>query len=62
MKFAGHYCQDKEEPISKVLFWMPQHGRRRCGRFALSYLKLLENDMEMMVGKIQSTMKDRDLW
>ena len=29
---------------------------------ALSYQKLLENDTGMMVGEIQSTMKDRDLW
>ena len=61
LKFVGHCCQAEEEPISKVLLWMPQHGRRRCGWPALSYPKLLENDIGMMVGEIQSVMKDRDL-
>ena len=61
MKFAGHCCWGVEEPIFKVLFWMPQHGRRH-GRPALSYPKLLENDMGMMADEIQSVMKDRDLW
>ena len=62
MKFASDCCQAKEEPIFKVLFCTPYHGRRRHGRPALSYPKLLENDTGMMVGKIQSTMKDRDIW
>ena len=59
MKFVGLCCQAEEEPVFKVLFWMPQHGRRRCGRPALM---LLENDMGMMADEIQSLMKDRDLW
>ena len=46
----------------KVLFWMPQNGRRRCGRPALSYPNLLDNDMGMIVGEIQSVMKDREHW
>ena len=62
MKFADHCCWVEEEPILKVLFRTPQYGRRRHGRPTLSYLKLLENDTGMMVGKIQSAMKDRDLW
>ena len=62
LKFVGHCCQAEEEPISQVLFWMPQHGIRRCGWPALSYPKLLENDIGMMVGEIQSAMNDRDLW
>ena len=62
MKFVGHCCWAKEEPVSKVLFWTPHPGRRRHGRLALSYPKLLENDRGMMVGDIQSTMKERDLW
>ena len=61
MKFAGKCCQTKEEPIIRVLFLMPQHGKRRCVRTALIYSKLLENDTGMMVDKIQSAMKDRDL-
>ena len=62
MKFVGHCCQAEEEPIFKVLSWAPQHGRRRCGRPALSYPKLLENVTGMMADEIQSVMKDRDLW
>ena len=60
MEFVIHCCQAEEEPILKVLFWMPQHGRRRHDRPAFSYPKLL--DTGMMVGEIQSAMKDRDLW
>ena len=62
MKFMGHCCQAEEEPVFKVLFWTPQHGRRWLSRPALSYPKLLENDTGMMAGDIQSTVKDRDLW
>ena len=62
MKFTGHCCQAEEEPVFEVLFWMPQLGRRRHGRPTLSYPKLLENDMGMMSSKIQSAVKDRDLW
>ena len=61
MKFTGHCCQAEEEPIFKVLFWMPQHGRRAHGRPASSYPKLLESDIGMMADEIQSVMKDRDL-
>ena len=62
MKFVGHCCQAEKEPIFKVLFWMPPHGRRKCGRPALSYPKLLENEMRMMAGEIQNVMRDKDLW
>ena len=61
-KFVGHCCQANEEPIFKVLFWTPQHGRRRHGRPTLRYPKLLENDTGMMVGEIQGVMTDWDLW
>ena len=53
MKFVGHCCQAEEEPVFKVLFWMPQHGRRRHSRPALSYPKLLENDMGMMADEVR---------
>ena len=62
MKFMSHCCQAEEEPIFKVLFWTPQHGRWKCGRPALGYPQLPENGIGMMADEIQSAMKDRDLW
>ena len=47
LRFAGHCCRSKEEPVSKVLNWSPKHGKRKAGRPNLTYIDLLKQDTRL---------------
>ena len=62
LKFIGHNWRRKDELVSKVLTWMPKHGKRKRGRPGMTYLDQLEKDTGMSVEELQNIMDDRDEW
>ena len=62
LRFAGHCYRAKEECVSKVLMWKPQHGKRRVGRPAKTYTDLLEEDTGLKGGDLEAVMADRAVW
>ena len=40
MRFAGHCWRAKQELASNLLLWSPNHGKRRVGRPAITYIDL----------------------
>ena len=42
LRFAGHYCRFKEEPVSRILNLNPTHGKRKPGRPNLTYIDFLK--------------------
>ena len=40
MRFAGHCWGAKQELASNLLLWSPNHGKRRVGRPAITYIDL----------------------
>ena len=42
--------------------WQPQHGRRRRGAPARTYIDMLEDDTGMARDDVQNLMGDRGLW
>lgn len=62
LRFAGHCYRAKEECVSSVLMWKPQHGKRRVGRPAKTYLDLIEEDTGLKGEDLEAVMADRDVW
>ena len=63
MRLAGHIARHEDLLANHVLFWDPQHGRRRPGRPHLTYVDMLKKDTGLTSpDEIRSTMLDREVW
>ena len=61
IRFAGH-CSRSEEPASKMVHWIPKHGRRNPGRPALTYVDILKDDTGLEAADFRTAMEDRKMW
>ena len=62
LRFAGHCFRAKNECISDVLLWKPQHGKRRVGRPAKTFTDLLEEDTGYTTVELEALMAERVVW
>ena len=61
-RFAGHCFRNKNEPVSRLIHWIPKHGRRKPGRPPLTYVDVLKHDTGLETSEVQTAMQDRKLW
>ena len=38
-RFVGHCCRITKEPVSRILFWKPKHGKKKAGGPNLTYIE-----------------------
>ena len=61
-RFAGHFFRNKNEPVSRLIHWIPKHGRRKPGRPPLTYVDVLKHDTGLETSDVQTAMQDRKFW
>ena len=61
-RFAGHCWRSKNEVISDVLLWTPNHGHNRVGRPYKTFIKQLCEDTGCQPEDLPHAMNDRDGW
>ena len=61
-RFAGHCSRSAKEPVSKLVHWIPKHGRRSRGRPTLTYIDILKRDTGLEVEELKTAMQDRKTW
>ena len=63
LRFAGHCWRSKNELVSDVLLWQPQHGKNARGRPAKTYIDQLRDDTDLQTSReMKTAMEDRDGW
>ena len=58
---AGH-CYQRDETVTNVILWKPNHGYRRPGRPKLDYVTLLTQDTGLTNEELRTAMSNRELW
>ena len=53
---------EKQGAGKHLILWDQTHGRRKRGRPAKTYIKLLEKDTHMSTEELKTEMEDRDDW
>ena len=48
--------------MSKLVHWIPKHGRKSLGRPALTYIDILKRDTGLEVEELKTAMRDRKIW
>ena len=61
-RFAGHCFRSKEEPVSKLILWIPKHGTRRRGKPQTTYIDTLCTDTGLEPNDLRVAMQDRTTW
>ena len=61
-RFAGHCYRRTNEPVSKLVYWTPKHGKRKPGRPSLTYIDVLQTDTGLEGPEVMTAMQDRELW
>ena len=56
-RFAGHCFRNNNEPVSRLIHWIPKHGRRRQGRPPLTYVDVLKQDTGLETLEVQTAMQ-----
>ena len=62
LQFAGHCKRSTNQPISKLIFWLPPGGLSKRGRRTLSYPDTIVNDIGLESSEIQHLMNDKATW
>ena len=62
MRFASHCWQAKQELASDLLLWLPNHGKRRVGRPAITNIDQLCRDTGCLPNDLPALLQDRDEW
>ena len=62
LRFIGHSWRRKDELISKVLLWEPNHGHRKKGRPLTTFTDQLRNDTGLTNQELMNFMDDRKEW
>ena len=62
LKLAGHVRRHPEEAAYELVWWTPQHGNRKRGRPARTFVQQLEEDTELEAREIDVIMQDRTRW
>ena len=62
MRFAGHCWPAKQELASDLLLWSPNHGKRRVGRPAITYIDQLCRDTGCLPNDLPALVQDRNGW
>ena len=62
LQFAGHCFRAKDEAVSKVILWTPNHGQRSRGRPATTYVDLLTKDTGLQTEELATAMTERCEW
>ena len=62
LRFIGQCWRKKDEVISDLLLWEPNHGARKSGRPATTYVDQLRNDTGLSIAELKSIMGNRKEW
>ena len=62
LKLAGHCYRHPEEAASNLVLWTPNHGKRRRGRPARTFVQQLRDDTGLQEREMASLMLSRDQW
>ena len=63
LRFSGHCFRAENQPVTKLLFWTPQQGKRARGPGIKTYPKMLREDTQLTSDEeIKGLMADRKLW
>ena len=62
LKLAGHVRRHPEEAAHELVWWTPQHGNRKRGRPARTFVQQLEEDTELDAREMDVIMQDRKRW
>ena len=62
MRFAGHRWRAKQRLAGDLLLWSPNHGKRRVGRPAITYIDQLCRDTECLPKDLPALLQDLDGW
>ena len=60
MHFAGHCWRAKQELAIDLPLWSPNHGKRRVGRPAITYIGQLCRDAGFLPNDLPALLQDRD--
>ncbi|XP_072018181.1 uncharacterized protein [Amphiura filiformis] len=58
-RFAGH-CYTAT--VSKLVHWIPKHGKRKQGRPTLTFVDILRQDTRLESTDMVTAMQDRKIW
>ena len=61
-RFSGHCWRSKNEIISKVLLWEPNHGKRISGKPRRTFVDQLADDSNVSKVDLATAMEDRNYW
>ena len=62
MRFAGHRWRAKQRLAGDLLLWSPNHGKRRVGRPAITYIDQLCRDTGCLLNDLPALLQDSDGW
>ena len=63
LRFAGHCFRAENQPVTNLLFWSPNQGKRGQGNSFKTYLKQIREDTNLLnENEIKAIMADRNLW
>ena len=63
LRFSGHCFRADNQPISKLLFWSPNEGKRGKGAGMKTFPKMIKEDTGLTLEQeIKGLMADRKLW
>ena len=60
MRFAGHRWRAKQRLAGDLLLWSPNHGKRRVGRPAITYIDQLCRDTGCLLNDLPALLQDSD--
>ena len=63
MRFAGHCYRANDQPVSKLVFWTSNEGKKPRGAGYKTYPKVLGEDTGLTSdSEVQVLMKDKKIW
>ena len=61
LRYSGHLIQ-KADSLEKTLMLGKTEGRRRRGRRSMRWLDSITDAVDMNLGKLRDTVRDREAW
>ena len=61
-RFAGHCYRSKDQVVSDLILWTPNHGKANVGRPSETYTKQLTGNADCQFEDLTRAMEDREYW
>ena len=63
LRLAGHSYRNTKEPVSQLITWSPEHGRRNRGRQKAQLDRdVIARDIGVLQADLPNLMRDRQGW